>query len=66
MAFTLKDRQEVDQLTEEFLCSNLSIWLDLDQIVEAAFEVQRIRKNNAKKAELENKQKQIRRTRKKQ
>lgn len=46
MAFTQKDRLEVDSLTEEFLCSNLSNWLDLDQIVEVAFEVQKNRKNN--------------------
>lgn len=48
MSFTQKDKQEVDALVEEFLCSNLNKWLDLDDIIEAAFEVQKNRKNQRK------------------
>lgn len=49
MAFTQKDRHEVDSLIEEFLCSNLTKWLDLDQVIEIAFEVQKNRKENKRK-----------------
>jgi len=45
MAFTQSDRLEVDSLIEDLFCSNLSKWLDLDQLIEVAFEVQKNRKN---------------------
>lgn len=51
MAFTQTDRIEVDSLIEEFLCSNLSKWLDLDNIIEVAFEVQKNRKSSREETE---------------